>query len=405
MKKYLRILLPLMILVVFAAIGTSSTFASTAVGTNSGVTVSTTTVPVKTLSDSAISKPAYSQNLNAGYTQFIVYPVKATATGKMYIDLKAPDTNLDTVYIGLGKLSGTDFTYYSFSSCTPESPKTGEGCFDVVKGKTYYVGVKGYSRTPLDQAQVRAYIVPYTNNRVLKAQSKYLISSTVKGTSNSDYTKTALYYKVTPTKTGVMTVTLKSYGSSYGSSGSITLYSSGKKLRSEKLTYDSSSKAYKVRFGVKKGVTYYIKATDVYGTSSGCYKYGIKYSVAAATDRSLSKKSSAKTLVRKATSTPTLFTANGKTETDWYKFKVTSKRKTVVTVDASEMRGSSDQKLTITFYKGSTKVDSTVLYPGNSGKFTLTYGTTYGKANAGTYYVKVTKTAKLSGKYRIKYVI
>ena len=69
------------------------------------------------------------------------------------------------------------------------------------------------------------------------------------------------------------------------------------------------------------------------------------------------------------------------------------------------MRGSSDQKLTITFYKGSTKVDSTVLYPGNSGKFTLTYGTTYGKANAGTYYVKVTKTAKLSGKYRIKYVI
>ncbi len=127
-------------------------------------------------------------------------------------------------------------------------------------------------------------------------------------------------------------------------------------------------------------------------------------SVAAATDRSLSKKSSAKTLVRKATSTPTLFTANGVTEIEWYKFKVTSKRKTVISVDASEMRGS-DQKLTITTYKGSTKIDTNTLYPGQSGKITITYGTTYGKANAGTYYVKVTKTSKLSGKYRIKYVI
>lgn len=392
MKKYLRILLPLMILVVFAAIGTSKAVADTP------------NVPVKTLSDSTIAKPAYSEMLIAGSGQFAVYPVKATATGKMYIDVKTPDTNQYGITSGIGTFDGKNFSYYSNKTgyCSSGAIETGVGCYDVVKGKTYYVGLKRISSDYADTAQVKAYIIPYANNRVLKAQSKWLIASSIKGSAND---QTALYYKVTPTKTGVMTVTLKNYGSSSGSYGKVTLYSSGKKLRSEKLTYNSSYSDARVRFGVKKGVTYYLKVTDVYGYSKYNYKYGIKYSVSAATDRSLSKKSSAKLLKRKATSTATLFTANGKTETDWYKFKVTSKRKTVISIDASEMRGSSDQKLTITTYKGSTKIDTSTLYPGQSGKITITYGTTYGKANAGTYYVKVTKTAKLSGKYRIKYVI
>ncbi len=396
MKKYLKILIPLLVVVTVLIIGTSIAFADDV------------SVPVKALTDSSISKPSYSDPFYTGYyngteTVFAVYPVTAKATGKMYIDVKAADTNQYSVTSAIGTYDGTQFSYYENRTgyCSPGAIETGVGCYDVVKGKTYYVGMKTSGDRPAS-AQVRAYVIPYANNRTLKAGSKYLISSTVKGTSNE---QTSLYYKIKPTKTGVMTVTLKEYGSSYGSSGYITLYNSSKKARSEKLYYSSTSTGASkyVRFGVKKGVTYYLKVTGVYGYSKECYKYGIKYSISAATDRAISKKSSAKTLKRKATPTATLFTANGSTETDWYKFKVTSKRKTVIRVDATQIRGN-DQKLTVTLYKGSTKIDSATLYAGYSYDYTITYGTTYGKANSGTYYVKITKTKKLSGKYKIKYV-
>lgn len=379
----------MLLFVVFAAIGTGK------------VSADKPSIPVKTLSDSSISKPAYSESLIAGYGEYAVYPVKATATGKMYIDVKTPDTNVYGISSAIGTFDGSQLSYYENRTgyCSKGSTETGVGCYDVVKGKTYYVGLKRISSTDYDTAQVRAYIIPYSNNRLLKAQSKYLIASCVKGSDNKN---TSLYYKIKPTKTGVINVTLKNYGSS-SSSGYITLYNGSKKVRSEKLYFSSSSDSYKVRFGVKKGNTYYLKMTDTYGNSKYNYKYGIKYSITAVTDRSISKKANAKTLTRKATATSTLFTANGTTETDWYKFKVTSKRETVLSVDASQMRGS-DQKLTITVYKGSTKVASTTLWAGSSNKYTVTYGSTYGKANAGTYYVKITKTSKLSGKYKIRYV-
>ena len=390
MKKYLKILIPLLIVATVMIIGTSIAFADD------------DTLPCKTLSTSAISKPSYSTSLEAGYNStFVVYPVVATGTGKMYIDVKADAANQYGITSAIGFMSDDDtvFNYYSSRTgyTSPDSTDTSIGCYDVVKGKTYYVGLTSVSAGA--KAQVRAYIISTANNRTLKASSSYMIASSVKGSSNED---TTLSYKIKPTKTGVITVTLKNYGYS-DSSGYITLLSSGKSARSEKLYYSSTSSSRKVRFGVKKGVTYYLKVTGAYGTSSQCYKYGIKYSIASATNRSLSKKSNAKTLKRKATATSTLFTANGSTETDWYKFKVTSKRKTVFKVDASEMRGT-DQKLTITLYKGSTKVDSTTLYAGQSSEYTVTYGTTYGKANAGTYYIKITKTKKLSGKYKVRYV-
>ena len=252
----------------------------------------------------------------------------------------------------------------------------------------------------MDAAKVRAYIYSYTNNRTLKASSKYLLSSAVQGNGNG---KTTIKYKVVPQKTGVMTVTLKDYGLT-STSGYVTLLSKGKKAVSEKLLYSSDSDSYKVRFGVKKGTTYYIKVSDTYGSSSEAYKYGIKYSIKAATDRAISKKSKAKNLKRKASATSTLFTATGKKETDWYKIKVTAKRETKIKIDATQIRYGSDSKLTITCYKGSKKIgDSTTLYPGNSVMLTIYYGD-YSKATKGTYYIKVVKSAKLSGKYSIKYV-
>ena len=121
------------------------------------------------------------------------------------------------------------------------------------------------------------------------------------------------------------------------------------------------------------------------------------------TQRNISKKSKAKTLKRKATATSTLFVANGSTENDWYKFTVTSKRKTQFKINAEMMTKGSDDKLTITAYKGSNKIGTATLPAGYSDTFTITYGTTTGKASKGTYYIKVHRNSKLSGKYTIKY--
>lgn len=183
--------------------------------------------------------------------------------------------------------------------------------------------------------------------------------------------------------------------------------SKGKKARSVKLTYSSDSDFYKVHFGVKKGVTYYLKVSGIYINLKEAdlkgLKYGIKYSIKGVTQRNISKKSKAKTLKRKATATSTLFVANGSTENDWYKFKVDEKKKTQFKINAKEMTKGSNDKLTITVYKGSNKVGTATLKAGYSDTFTITYGTTAGKANKGTYYIKVHRNSKLSGKYTIKY--
>ena len=392
MKKYLKILTPLLVVVTVLIIGTSIAFADEE-------------VPVKAINTDSVSKPTFGDPLQVAYGSvdgkkvFATYAVTAPATGKMYIDVKAAETNQYGITSAIGTVSdGDSFSYYDnrTSYTSPGATDLGIGCFDVVKGKTYYVGLNSTLETTAT-VQVKAYIIPYANNRTLKASSTFTIASAIKGIDNKE---TALYYKIKPTKTGVITVTLKNYGSS-DSYGYITLYNSSKKVRSEKLRYSSTSSSYKVRFGVKKGVTYYLKATGIYGYSKENYKYGIKYSIKAATDRSLSKKSNAKTLKRGATATATLFTANGSTETDWYKFKVTKARETVLKIDLTEMRGS-DQKITITSYKGSKKIGSSTLYPGNSYDYTIKDILT-GKASTGTYYIKLTKTKKLSGKYKIKY--
>lgn len=399
MKKSIKVLLPLLLLAVLVVFGVKTARADEY-------------VPVKTISNSGVSKPSYGPSIQVGYKVdgndvYAVYPITATATGKMYVDVKGGANFQYGFTTRIGTFDGTTFTYkdnsYNYAYTGPGEVDTGVGCYDVVKGKTYYVGLLSTLENTAT-AQVRAYIYSYANNRTVKASSSvYTISSGKKGASNET---TTLYYKVTPTKTGVMTVTLKDYGNST-SYGYVTLMNSSKKVLSEKIYYSSSDSRYKVRFGVKKGVTYYLKVEDACGSNDNCFKYGIRYTVAAATDRALSTKAKAMTLKRGATATKTLFVGSRATSTDWYKFKVTAKRETVVKVDFSKMRGGSgsDSKATITFYRGSTKIgNSTTLYAGQYSSYTITYGTTYGKANAGTYYVKIVKSAKLNGQYSIKYV-
>jgi hypothetical protein len=156
-------------------------------------------------------------------------------------------------------------------------------------------------------------------------------------------------------------------------------------------------------FGVKKGKTYYLKVENAYGTYAENRLFGIKYSIENAKTRTLSSKKKAKVLKRKADATKTLFIASTGTETDWYKIKVTSKRKTQIKVNTSKMKSGN---LKITIYKGSKKIGDTktITNAKSNGKTYTIKNTSSGKLTSGTYYIKVVKSTKASGRYTIRYV-
>ncbi|MCR2032497.1 hypothetical protein [Anaerofustis stercorihominis] len=344
------------------------------------------------------SKPAYrGGNLAvAGYYQIIV---RANATGKLYVDgsVSSSSKGSATVYVcsSLDINSGR-FTYISPSkTISPGKSGIGAGGLDVVAGRNYNVLVK--TNADNVNVNVKSYIYTYTSGRTLPV-NKTMLSSGIKGNSN---VSPELLYKIKPSKTGTISVSITEYGMS-SSAAYVTLYNSKKKAISSKLWYYSKSGAYRAYFGVKANTTYYIKITDARGSYASQYKYGVKYTNTKVTDRNLSKKSKAKTIKRKK-SMSTVFVASTGKSVDWYKIKVSKKRKTQIKIYTSGIKSGN---LYVTVYKGKKKIGSTkkIPYYANSFTGTITYGTSYGKANKGTYYIKVQQGAKSSGKYSIKYV-
>lgn len=269
----------------------------------------------------------------------------------------------------------------------------------VVKGQTYYISIRGSHINDGDMAvSIRPYIYSYEDRELTQGSSKWIISSCVDNTSDwDDDTRSTVYFKVKPNRIGCMKVTLNDFDSNYEVMSDITLTNSKKKALSTSVLYIESDSAFDAYFGVKKGVTYYIKVSD--GISITDNSYGIKYSVSKATDRSLAKKSKAKKLKRKAATTYSLFTASTTKSTDWYKFSVTSSRKTIIQFDLNKICSGN---LKITIYRGSKKV-GTKTY--SNTKKDLIINTSSGlKAKPGTYYIKVEKSKKASGTYGIKFV-
>lgn len=359
-------------------------------------------INAKTMLYSNTGAPAYS-NYSVTAGQWKIIPVKASSTGLMYLE-----TN---VYSGSQSYSAlialcSDYyfegnsiyyTYYDRQYLYGGQTKQGTSALPVKSGETYYIimNVSGYSDAPFEIG-VRARVFTTTERKLSAGTSKWTLASGMN--RSAEYGK-ATKFKITPSKSGVIAVSLKEYGYS-SSSATIQLYNkSGKAVSNAVNYYSSNGSAY---FGVKKGNTYYIKVTSAYGSYDNNYKYGIKYSLTARTERSLGSKSNARTLKRKADFTNTLFLADGKTNTDWYKFKVTSKRKTCVKIDT---KGISSGDIYVYFYRGGKQVGTkqTIRSYSNGNEWELTYGTTYGKANSGTYYVKVVKGKNASGNYKIKY--
>ncbi len=281
-----------------------------------------------------------------------------------------------------------------------DDPTLGIGGLDVVKGGTYYIVVrKAYSTYSehYGTLRVRPYVYSYAT-RSLSA-GKWMLTSGYK----TNYNYSSALYKIKPSKSGYILVTLKQYDSSGTSYGSVTLLNSKKKTVSDKLTYSNGTYPQKVAFGVKKGTTYYLKVTNCAGDSAHQYKYGIKYKVYAAPIRTNTSKGKAKSLKRKAKYISTAMPATGKSGNHWYKFKVTKKRATRIAIDVRNIKSGTTK---VTVYRGKKKVGITQTI-GNGGVYTLKvqYSTKYeDKAMKGTYYIKITKSAKANGVHKIKYV-
>lgn len=259
------------------------------------------------------------------------------------------------------------------------------------KGDSYYVLAINWSPNSSATVGCRAKLFTTGQRTLNQGTSKWTTVSSI----NKDKETKATWFKVKPDRTGVMSVSLKCYGYD-NNNGYVTLYNKDKKVLSDKVYYSDK----KVNFGVKKNVTYYIKVENCYGSYTYNYKIGVKYGMTERTDRAIGTKDKAKTLKRKADATNTLFVASRSTSTDWYKFKVTSKRETVISFNASTIRSGT---IKLTVYCGKKKIGEATVYPGDSGDYYITNGTTWQKANAGTYYVKVVKDKKASGKYSIRY--
>lgn len=355
-------------------------------------------IKAPTLNYSTSAKPAWTPLSYAAATDgYIILKVDVTTSGKLWVDIQDADNNTayTTIDVGTYDPSTNTVTMYSYARQgwlgSSQTQMNGVGGLDVVAGGSYCIAIKS---SQSGYIQARPYVYSYATRSL--AAGKWMLTSGYK----TNYNTTSALHKIKPTKSGYIRVYLKEYGYS-SSSGYVTLLNSKKKAVSAKLYFSNGSYPQSVAFGVKKGVTYYLKVTNCVGDSGYQYKYGIKYKIYAAALRTNTAKKEAKTLKRKAKYISAVMPATGKSGNQWFKFKVTKKRATRFTIDAKNIKSG---KTTVTVYCGKKKVGSATLSNGKVNPFDVTYSNKYGKAKKGTYYVKITKSAKANGAYRIRYV-
>lgn len=88
--------------------------------------------------------------------------------------------------------------------------------------------------------------------------------------------------------------------------------------------------------------------------------------------------------------------------TSWYKYKLTKTSALSLTFSGTCFYGGSTGGMTITVYKGKQKIGTQTFMENTQSltqSYVISHGKTYGKADAGTYYIKVTNYKKGCGIY------
>jgi len=212
---------------------------------------------------------------------------------------------------------------------------------------------------------------------------------------------TVAYYKIKPTKTGIIKFTVNANYSGY-----VSLCNSKKKVISRGNSngdwiWGGSNLSYfnKVFFGVKKGKTYFvkIKGYSYDRDSSNNYVGSVKWTNTKFSSSKHGKtKGKAKTIKKKKT-VKGVFPAGNK-KAHWY--KITNKQKnTYITFKAPKTNGSMKVKILYKSYGHWYNVTYRAYRDGKPNKITGTIS----KKVKHTYYLKVTPDGKSSGTYSLKW--
>lgn len=214
-----------------------------------------------------------------------------------------------------------------------------------------------------------------------------------------DYTS-YYYFKIKPTKTGTIKFT-----DDYTTGYRVVLCNSSKKViskgdKSFDDFYSAGSKyAYQkvLYYGVKKGVTYYIrvKGASTYRASEYPYIGSVMWSNKASSQSKYGKKKSKAKAIKKKKTVKGLFTAGNK-KGQWY--KITNKQKTTKIIFKSP-RTNGTIKVKIYYKSLGHWYNSTYSVSRSSGKNPITG--TISKKVKHTYYLKVFPDGKSSGNYTL----
>lgn len=304
-----------------------------------------------------------------GRTGYAGYSQAYTAPDKGMIVIGAAATGKSVTY---GLFYDAEMTKAVHS--TTSSSSYASRAFKVPSAGTYYIGAYAYN-LPVGTTINMAAAYTSGGDRTIVPGQQYAV-----GMSDAQ----SNYFAIKATQTGYLQVNAGEYAN-------VSLYSSSKKALS-----NTTSTSYLPTYGVKKGNTYYVKVDMGYISYFSKYGYLLQVNNVKITEKSGKKRTKAKTIKKKKTKKGTIIA--GSSQADWYKVKLTSKKKLTVT-----MKGATNSGLKLTIYdkKGKKLSGASTTFRYYSKSVGLK---SYSKLPKGTYYIKVSRAdKKSSGWYSLKW--
>lgn len=265
--------------------------------------------------------------------------------------------------VSLHNANMTELGYVSVSG-TYERAET----IQIPSAGTYYFSVKASSGSQAGSVLAGARFINGENRRISDGQMVWI------GQKNPQIT----FLTYTAPYTGYLAV-----ATSHSGARTALCNSSGKLLSRE--SYAKQGAVY----GVKKGKTYLIRVNSSKNYDGYC---AFMAKCTKVSEKSGKKKSKAVTIKKKKTKKGTI--EAGSSQADWYKFKLTKKKKVIISLKCA-----ANEKVIVSVYKGKKRISSRAVSGNVKGTIR-----SVGKWPKGTYYIKLARGTKTSsGYYEVKW--
>ncbi|MCR5736770.1 MAG: hypothetical protein K6G64_03875 [Eubacterium sp.] len=311
-------------------------------------------------------------------TQGYIIPLVVKKPGVVFIDVTNCSIEKDA-WFAVFKDPACDQTTTFYESVYVGEKQT-SGHFNAEKAGTYYLKISSnsYKETYTNSATISMIYVSNSEKTVTSGKKYFLAAK-----SNSD----VQYFKYTAKATGFVTV------SAPGKYGCYSEFLNSKKSVISEKEYLSSTNKWTTIYAVKKGQTYYVKVSALYPGEIHLLSVNQK----AVKEKSGKSKKKAKALKAKKAAKGTVQIGE---KGDWYKLKLKKKKALTIMLKVAEQN---DLKISLYNSKGK-RIDRAAVVGTGTNTFKVTYGSTFQKANKGTYYLKVERnTKKSSGYYELSW--